>query len=591
MSIIKKNVEVDPIVMAVLDSRFQAIVEQVAIAMARTSMSPIFAEARDISAGIFDRDLRLIAQKDYLPILAANIPVALRDIFEKWEGDIHEGDIFVHNDPYGSNSHQPDINVAKPVFYKGQLVFWVVTKGHHVDIGGKGLCGYDPTARTCWDDGIIIKPCKLYEKGEKNHSTWNLICHNTKLPGMVEADLNCQVGACNVGERAVLNVVERYGVDSIYASLDDIFDRTEKGFREQIRQVKDGVYYAEKAIDDDAVNRGIPVYIRAKVIVDDGDITIDLSESDPQTPSYLNSCWGNTYSNAFIPIFFFMEGDVTRNEGALRPSKIVTQKGTCVDPEFPAANTMNTCTFTETIVEVVLLALKDAKPEWSIAGHGKMSLHLSGGFNPRTKRDFAIIDFVTCGAGSGGTEGHDGWPQAGPGHCMGMLRQPDPEIMELCTPQTVWRNELVGGREGFGKFRGGFATAYKVQYDADAAAVECGHGHAPWAVPFGIFGGGSPPPSAPKVTHRDGSVTPIMINTFWDIKEGDIYEQEMQGGAGWGDPLERDPERVWKDVDDEFLTIEKAEEIYGVVIDQQAHKIDYEATKKVREEKQKEKKA
>ena len=577
--------KVDPILTAVLDSRFNALVEQVAGAMVRTSMSPIFAEARDISTGLFDAKLRLIAQKDYLPILAANLPLAIQVIAEYWNGDIHEGDIFVHNDAYGKNSHQPDINVAKPIFHRGKLVFWVITKGHHIDIGGKGLCGYDPTAQTCWDDGLIIKPSKLYVEGKRNKSVWDLITQNTKLPFMVEADLNCQVGACIVGERGMLEVVEKYDVDTINACLDEIMNHTEQGFRDMIGEFKDGVYYGEKAFDDDIVNRGKPVTVRAKITVKGSDITIDLSESDPQVPSYMNSGWGNTYSVAAMAVFYFMAGDVKRNDGALRPIKLITKKGTCVDPEFPAAVTMCTCTFTETVLEAVLLALKDARPEWSTAAHGKMSLHIAAGFNPRTNRPFALIDFVTCGNGSGGTDGYDGWPQAGPGHCMGQLRSPDPEVMELCSPQTVWRNELIGGREGYGKYRGGIATSYRVEYTADVAAVECGQGHAPWAVPTGIFGGGSPPPSSPRVIHKDGTVTPIQINTFWDVKEGDIYEQDMQGGAGWGDPLERDPQHVLKDVDDEFLTIDGARDIYGVVIDPETGKVDEVATKNLRQEK------
>jgi N-methylhydantoinase B/oxoprolinase/acetone carboxylase alpha subunit len=122
---------------------------------------------------------------------------------------------------------------------------------------------------------------------------------------------------------------------------------------------------------------------------------------------------------------------------------------------------MDTCTFTETIFEAIMLALAPAKPEWATAAHGKMSLHITQGWNPRTSRPFAIIDFVTCANGSGATEGYDGWPQGGPTHCCGKLRSPDPEIMELVTPQIVWQNELTGGREGIGKWRGGVGGIYK----------------------------------------------------------------------------------------------------------------------------------
>jgi len=561
-----KTKKIDPITVAVCDNRFTAIVEQVAGAMVRTSMSPIFAEARDICSGIFDKDLRLIAQRDYLPVLAANLNVAIKEIAEHWEGEIYEGDVFVHNDAYGCNTHQPDVNVAKPIFKEGRILFWAMAKGHHADIGGKGLVGYDPTAKTCWDDGLIIKPAKLYDRGRYNRSVWQLICNNTKLPLLVEADLHCQVGACTVGERLLLTLVEEYGEETVFAAIDEILNATEREVRGKIEQIPDGIYYGEKSFDNDAIDRSKPVTVRAKVTVKGSDITIDLSESDPETPGYLNSSWGNSYSVATMAILYFIEGETKRNAGALRPINFITQKGTCVDPNFPHAVTMCTCTFTETIFEAVMLALAPAKPEWATAAHGKMSLSVTAGTNPRTKRPFAIIDFVTCAEGSGGTLGHDGWPMGGPTHCMGQLRSPDPEIMEMVTPQIVWQNELIGGREGIGQFRGGWGAAYKVQYLTDCPAVECGQGHAPYATPTGIFGGGSPPPSAPRVRRKDGTVEYIDVNVFWAIHEGDIYEQEMQGGAGYGDPLDRDPEKVQKDVDDEFITVEKAREDYGVIL-------------------------
>ncbi|MCL4553780.1 MAG: hydantoinase B/oxoprolinase family protein, partial [Actinobacteria bacterium] len=439
----QSTAKVDPILTAVLDSRFSSIVDQVAGAMMRTSMSPIFAEARDIAAGLFDRNLRLIAQRDWLPVLASNLSVAIQEIAGYFGDDLHEGDVIVHNDPYGRNSHTPDINVAKPIFHNGEIVFWAVAKGHHVDVGGRGLCGYDPTARTTWDDGIIIKPSKLYAAGVYNRSIWDFLKSNTKIPALVEADLNCQVGACTVGERGLLALVEQYGVDPIYSCLDELMDATERGLRHKIAQLADGVYLGEKAFDDDAVDRGKPVTVRAKVTVAGSDITVDLSESDPQVPSFLNSTWGNTFSVANMAVLYFAEGDTKRNDGALRPIHLITKKGTCVDPEFPAATTMCTCTMTETIFEAVTLALAPAKPDWATGAHGKMSMHISTGINPRTQRFFANLDFVTCSDGSGGTAGYDGWAEGGPSHTMGQLRQPDPEIMELVTPTVVWQNELI----------------------------------------------------------------------------------------------------------------------------------------------------
>ena len=156
------NKGVDPITVAVLDNKFTAIADEMANTMIRTSRSPIFAEARDLATAIFDKDLRLIVQREHLPILAVAIPVALKYMVKAYEGDINAGDVFIHNDSYTGGNHAPDVTVAKPVFHKGELLFWSAVKGHMVDIGGRGIGGYDCTATTVWDDGLRISCCKLY---------------------------------------------------------------------------------------------------------------------------------------------------------------------------------------------------------------------------------------------------------------------------------------------------------------------------------------------------------------------------------------------------------------------------------------------
>lgn len=574
--------KIDPVIVAVIERRLYGIVTQVAESLVRTSMSPIFAEARDIGAGLFDKDMRLIALQEYLPAVAGSIIPSGREIARCWKGEIREGDIFAHNDVWSGNSHQPDITVAKPVFYHGEILFWAITKGHHADIGGRGLVGYDPTSRTCWDDGLMLKPVKLYEGGTYQKSVWDIITYQSKLPGLMENDLHCQCGGCTVGERLLKGLLDEYGVETVYAAIEEIMNATERETRGWIEQIPDGVYEGEKQFDHDAWDRTKPVTVRVKVIKKGKDLVFDFSESDPNTPGYMNCSWGNAFCDTFMALRFFLPGEIRADDGIIRCMDFKTKKGTCIDPDFPHAVTMDTCTFTETIFEAIMLALAPAKPEWATAAHGKMSLHITQGWNPRTNRPFAIIDFVTCANGSGATEGYDGWPQGGPTHCCGKLRSPDPEIMELVTPQIVWQNELTVGREGIGKWRGGFGGIYKVQYIAENPAVEVGQGHKPWAVPYGLFGGGNAVPNAPRVRHQDGRVTPIDINTFWDIKAGDIYEQEMQGGAGYGDPLERDPEWVRKDVDDEFLTLEKAKEDYGVILNSNTLEVDVKATQEER---------
>ena len=160
-----KAAKLDQIKVTVIGNRLDAISKEIGQTMLRTSRSPIFSEARDFVTAIFDAQQRLVAQTAYIPVLMGALPYALRSIAGTFAGDVEDGDIFILNDPYRGNNHPPDITIAKPVFHGGKLAFWSVSKGHHADVGGGGVAGYNPGAKVVWEEGIRIPPAKLYMKG------------------------------------------------------------------------------------------------------------------------------------------------------------------------------------------------------------------------------------------------------------------------------------------------------------------------------------------------------------------------------------------------------------------------------------------
>ncbi len=574
--------KVDPVTVAILDKRFLSLTEEMARALVRTSRSPIFAEARDFATGLFDKNLRLVAQNDYLPVLAGALPLAVENISETYEGDIWPGDIFIHNDCYGGNSHSPDLNVVKPVFYEGELLFWSAVKGHMVDMGGRGIAGYDPTSTSVLEDGLVIPACKLYQRGKINRSVWDLVLRNVNVPAIFEGDLRCEVGSITVGERGCLNLLDRYGPEVLYGAIDQLLTASENEAREKIRQVPDGEYFGEKSLDHDAIDRNKPVTVKVKVIKKDADIIIDLAGSDPQATGYVNSTWANTISGCRMAVFYSILGDVPRNSGSFAPIKIMAPEGTCVNPKFPASVTMATTGMLCTIAEAIWLALAPAIPSKIAAPHGKSASYNARGLNPSTGRIFSIIDFLASACGSGGTEGYDGWDMGGASHTLGQLRMPDPEIMEMATPVHILRHENVGGMEGAGKFRGGHGARYRVQYLVDCKATQAGPGMRDYSVASGVLGGKNAKKLEAYVHRVDGSTEKLDVYMFFDIKAGDIYEQKIMGGGGFGPPYERDPERVRQDVADEWLTVERARKDYGVVIDPMTKQIDHEETRKLR---------
>ena len=212
----------NPILLTVITNRLESIAREMGAGMLRSSRSPIFAETRDFVTAIFEPQLRLVGQTAYIPVLMGGSAIAVRSISEHFAGDVHEGDVMVLNDPYRGNSHLPDLTVVKPVFLEGRLWFWVLARGHHADIGGGGAAGYNPNARTIWEEGLRIPPCKLYQQGVYHQDIWNLILLNVRLPLLVEGDLQCQVGACQVGERELLQLLQQYGRQDVQTAIEEM---------------------------------------------------------------------------------------------------------------------------------------------------------------------------------------------------------------------------------------------------------------------------------------------------------------------------------------------------------------------------------
>ena len=579
-----KDTKVHPIIVAVLSSRFETIAKEMAKVLLRTSRSTVFSEAGDFALGIFDKDCRLIAQKEYVPVLAGANTISLKNIAAAYECSINEGDLFIHNDPYAGNTHLADINIAKPVFYKGALMFWSMVKGHMCDTGNKGVAGADPTSTTIWQDGLIIPAIKLYDRGQLNTGARDLFLRNLRLPEIVWGDIMCEIGGCIVGERKLLELLDRYGPETLYNAIDEILAASEREMRNMIRQIPDGVYYGEKSTDHDAIFRDRPVTARVKITIKGDELTIDLSDSDPTVRGYINSTEATTFSVCHMITNYALPGVVNRNEGSMVPIKIIAPEGRWINPTFPGTVTKCTTIASDCIGEAMLLALSKAIPSWIAAPHGKMAHFATSGFNPRTKRQWVDIDFFMSCTPSGGTEGYDGWDLGGSLFQLGALRVPDIEIIELLKPVHILQFEQRPDSAGAGQFRSGLGHNYKYKSLADCypGGSLAGAGMRDFSTPSGLFGGKSPKPNVVVVHRVDGRTDNVDVHSFCDIYGGDIVEAEIMGAAGFGNPLERDIEKVKEDVRNEVVSIEGAKTDYGVVINPVTLEVDYPATEELR---------
>ncbi|KUO73826.1 MAG: hypothetical protein APF81_20935 [Desulfosporosinus sp. BRH_c37] len=572
---------IDPILVAVIGNRLDTITKEIGQTMLRTSRSPIFSEARDFVTGIFDNQNRLVAQTAYIPVLAGCLPYTVKAIYEHFKGDIHEGDVYVVNDPYSGNNHPPDITIAIPVFWQGKFEFWSISKGHHADIGGGGVAGYAPGCTSIFEECIRIVPSRLYSKGVYQTDMWNMILKNVFLTHIVEGDLNCQVGACRIGERGLKTILEKYGSETLYAAMDEIFDASEKHMRSEIAKIPKGKYYAERFVDHDGVNTDKMIKLAVEVTVNDDSMIFDLSASDKQVPGYVNSPIANTVSSCYLAILTTVDSDFAFNEGALRPLTVIAPSGSVVNCEFPAPTTCATIATANPIIETVWLALSQAVPQKVQASWSRWSAPASMGFNPNTGRTFADIHFL-CKSGAGATYGFDGWSHLGSIVTCGGLRTPDPELHELSSPYTLLDFEYLVDSGGPGKWRGGWGTLVRWRVDAPGIrSANFGGGCREATAAYGLMGGKPAPKNILQVI-RGSEIIPVDAESLLNLEVGDIYEVYESGGGGFGNPLERPAEKVAKDVHDGLVSFKSAKEDYGVVVDPLTFEVDTVATSKLR---------
>ena len=572
----------DPILVSVISNRLDSITKEMGKTMLRTSRSPIFSEARDFVTAIFDRQLRLVAQTAYIPVLVGASPWALQSIAETFKNNINDGDVFILNDPYRGNNHPPDVTIARPVFWENEIAFWTLTKGHQADIGGGGAAGYHPEARSVWDEGVRIPPVKLYEQGQANQGVWQLILSNVRLTFLVEGDIQCLVGATRVGERNLKALLEKYQLPVLDSTIDELLDASEKLMRDEISRIPDGIYKSERQIDNDGIALDQPVNIRVKVEVKGDQISFDFSESDAQVQGYVNSPYPNTASAAQLSVYTMVDSNIRQNEGAMRPVNCLAPSGNVLNPQDPAPSTACTVLTVEAIMESVWLALSDVIPQRVQSSWARWFAPATAGFNPRTGRPFGEIHFMSKGGG-GASEGYDGWDHMGTVICLGGLRSPDLELHEMVNPYFIEEFEYLPDSAGAGKWRGGHGVIYRWRIDADdIMCANFGSGTQSATAPYGLCGGKSAPRNTMYLYRQGGIEEEITANTLMPLMKDQRIEIRSGGGGGFGDPKSREVEKVLADIKDGLVSPEKAKVDYGVSVNSATLELDKAETEQLR---------
>jgi len=572
--------KIDKILASVLQRRFKSITEEMSIVLTKTTRSPILCEAKDFVTGLYDGRGKMLEQTENLPILSFSLGPVCEYIVDYYGEEIYPGDVIFHNDVFSMGNQNNDVAVYKPIFFDDTLVAWAAAKGHQADIGGAVPGGYNPKATEVWQETLRIPPVKVYERGKLRKDVWDLIFANIRFD-IVAADMRAQIGSCVVGEREILKLCEKYGLEVFEAHKEYLFESTEKMMRAEIRTIPNGTYRGEATVYYDGKTPGSKYQIRVEITVEDEEIAFDYSKTDPQTDGFVNGTFTSSASATLLTFLQMVNPDIPHNDGMVRPVKIVIPKGTILNASYPAATTFGNHLCPPN-ADSIIRALSQAVPERVTAGWNQLLCYLTSGFDTRKSDSYVDIGFLGLKGGSGATKGVDGYDHIGMIDASGGVLDQDYEMFEQQTPHFLKRHEYWENSAGAGQWRGGLGVETEfVIGGKNTKVVTFGDGDVEPA--FGLFGGKEATLNTIELCYPDGKeYKATSKDLIEDVPEGTVLFQQAGGGGGYGDPYLRPSEQVALEVKNGIISLEQAREAYGVVIDPDTYRVDQKATQTLR---------
>lgn len=552
---------VDPILMSVFARTFRSITDEMSVSVVKTTRSPILCEAKDFVTGLYDAHGSMLEQTENLPILAFSLGPVCKHIVRYFGDDIHDGDVIFHNDVFSFGNQNNDVAVYKPIFLKDELVAWTAVKGHQADIGGAVAGGYNPNAVEVWQEALRIPPVKVYDRGRLRKDVWDLIFANIRFD-IVQHDMKAEIGACRVGERRLLSVLEKYGRASFEAHKQALFEATQRMMESEIAAIPGGIYHGEGRVYYDGRHAGSTFTIRVTISVDGKRIKFDYSKTDKETNGFVNGTFTSSASATVLTLLQMVNPDIPHNEGMVAPIEIVIPEGTILNAAYPKATTFGNHLCPPN-AEAIQRALAPAMPDRVTAGWNNLLCSLTTGLDPQKKDKYVDIGFMGLKGGSGALRGTDGYDHIGMIDASGGVLDQDYEMFEQQTPHRLIRHEYLTDSAGPGQWRGGLGveTIFEIGSD-DTQVVIFGDGD--FEPAFGLFGGGDGTLNFIRLNYPDGTtVTPRNKDLINNVPRGTVYHQQAGGGGGYGDPKLRSRAKLKDEVRDGLISAAAAAKLYG----------------------------
>jgi N-methylhydantoinase B len=504
--------------------------EEMGVVLKRSSYSPIIRDMDDFSCAVFAADGTLVAQADFIPAQLGAMSLVVGATLERWGDAIAEGDVFIANHPYLGAMHTPDVNILQPVFVDGVRFAWTGATAHHLDVGGVNPGTEGPDLREIYAEGVVLPPIRLYRGGADNRDVFDLLTENVRDPRSTISDLRAQRAACDLGERRLRELIERFGLATVDAGFHRSVDVVERATRELLREAPDGTAEAEGFLDDDG-RGGPPTRLHVRLDKRADRLMVNLSGSAPQVAGAFNVPWASTRAAVIYAIRAMTDPSMTTNDGILRPVEIVCPRGNVLNPEPPAAVSVrhNTC---QRLADVLVRAFSRLWPDRAVASSTVtfVGINLSSR-SPSSGHRSVLSDVI-----GGGTGAHETGPGLdGVDTYMANVGLMPVEVAETNYSVRILRTELIDGSQGRGRHDGGrgLRREYLVLDRPEVVTYYAEQTDERFR-PTGTAGGSDAAPSRITVIGPDGDALDLPQKATTEVAPGTIVRIETSGGGGYG---------------------------------------------------------
>jgi N-methylhydantoinase B len=557
----------DPAIFEIVKNRLYKIAEEMRVVLAKTAYSPLLKSAGDYSCGIFDARGAMVAQGPDLPIHLGSMPDAVRAIVAVFAADVHEGDVFIHNDPYFGGSHLPDINVVRPAFHDGQLLGYACLRAHWPDVGSATPGSYGAVT-DIFGEGIRLPPVRLISRGVLDADLEKVILANVRTPEERKGDLGAQLAATLRATERLQALARRYGSGAVVGYMAQVMDYSERLMRAALVDLPDGAGAFEDFCDgdgiaDDALGKDAPFRIRLSVKKSGDRLIVDFAGTDPQVKGPMNAPLSVTASGVYCGLKTAIDPNnlIPPNSGCWRAIEISAPAGSVVNAAFPAPVVYANHEMSHRVADMVMGALARFLPEQVMAcSQGTSAILTLGGVDPRTGRHY--VSYETVKGGFGARPNKDGINCIASG--ISNTMNTPVEVMEMSFPVRIERYAINPDSGGAGRYRGGCGAVrvWRLLEGADATGALCMERMT--SPPFGLLGGKAGAAAAVTLTTADGATRPLPGKGAFSAPAGSVIEMITPGSGGFGSPSARDPMAIGRDLLDGYVSAASAQRDYGI---------------------------